>query len=315
VHAVVADSGGIVAHVGDPSLVTFYRSAAKPFQALPLVDDGAARALGLSDEELALCCASHSGEERHLTVARSILRKAGLEEGDLELGAHPPKRKEDADRLTAEGREPTRIHNNCSGKHAGMLALAVHHGWPTKGYLRPEHPVQRRMLSEISRWTGRSESTIGTGTDGCGVVCFAVPLVDMASSFARLGKASDDGTEAGPRRIVGAMADHPHLVAGTGRPGTILTEVAGDRVVVKTGAEGVFGGLLRGRGIGIAVKVEDGGQRASGVALLRVLELLGVLTEAELGGPLAELRRPAVRNTLGDVVGSVRAAFDFEGAR
>ncbi len=308
VHAAVVDADGRrIARVGDPRRVAFYRSAAKPFQAVPLVEDGVVERFGLTQEELALCCASHNGEQAHVAAAASILEKAGLGEDDLECGAHLPYHEESAAALLASGERPRPIHNNCSGKHAGMLALARVHGWPTRGYIRPEHPVQRRMLLEILRWSGLEEADVGLGQDGCGVVSFATPLDRMALSFARLG-----GARGTPRRIVEAMTSHPLMVAGTGRFGTVLVEAAGARLFAKTGAEGVYGVGTTDGGLGVAVKVEDGGKRASSVALLRILDELGVL-DGITSEALDAYRAPMIENTRGEDVGQIRADFDLEG--
>ncbi|HKJ01518.1 MAG TPA: asparaginase [Longimicrobiales bacterium] len=309
VHVAVVDAGGrLLASVGDPASVIGYRSAAKPFQALPLVEDGVVERFGLTREELALCCASHEGEDAHVEGARSILAKAGLDESALRCGPHPPFSDAASRALGARGEEPGRIHNNCSGKHAGMLALAVAHGWEPEGYHRAEHPVQRRMLEEIVRWTGLGASQVGTAVDGCGVVCFGVPLHAMAGSFARFAASAYRGEAAG--RIVEAMVAHPFMVGGTRRACTEVMERTGPRAFVKLGAEGVYGGGLPARGLGFAIKVTDGARRAVEVALVRVLEGLGALDDDDLEA-LARWRRPPVRNTLGDVVGEVRAAFEL----
>ena len=171
VHAVVVDgSGRRIASVGNPEYPVFYRSAAKPFQAVPLVEDGIVERFGLTMPELALCCASHSSEPQHIETARSILEKASLKEEDLECGPHLPFNEEAAAELLRSGQTPTPIHNNCSGKHAGMLALARANGWPTRGYIGRDHPVQQRMIKEVVRWTGLAEAEIGLAQDGCGRV-------------------------------------------------------------------------------------------------------------------------------------------------
>jgi L-asparaginase II len=313
-HAVsvaVADAtGAVVAGVGDLGARTYYRSAAKPFQALPIVEEGIADRFGLTEAELALCCASHEGEPAHVEGARAILAKAGLEESVLQCGAHVPFSPEAARRLARAGEEPLRVHNNCSGKHAGMAALAVGMGWDPREYHRAEHPVQRRMLHEISRWTEIEAAAVSTGVDGCGVPCFAVPLDAMAGSFARFAAASVHEPAVG--RIVAAMTAHPLLVGGTGRTCTEVMETAKGRVFVKVGAEGVYGGGIPERGIGFAIKVADGGRRAVEVALIRTLEELGVLTAAEVDA-LSRHGRPTVRNTRGEKVGEVRAAFSLGG--
>jgi L-asparaginase II len=307
VHVAVADEqGALVASVGVPSTLTFHRSAAKPMQALPLVEEGVVERFGLTPAELALCCASHEGEEAHVQGARSILAKSGADESLLRCGPHPPYSAAAAGALAAAGEEPGRIHNNCSGKHAGMIALAVAMGWDPVDYHLPEHPVQRRMAREIGRWSGMAEKDIPTAVDGCGVVCFATSLQVMAASFARFAGAADRGEA--PAGVVSAMTEHAFMVGGTGRTCTDVMDVAGDRVFVKLGAEGVYGGGIRGRGLGFALKVDDGARRAVEVALVRVLGDLGVLEPHEVE-KLASHGNPPVLNTLGDAVGEIRAAF------
>ena len=310
VHVAVVDARGqTVASAGDPDISTFFRSAVKPFQALPLVEDGVVDALGLTTAELALCCASHNAEAMHVSGARALLSKVGLSEADLECGPHRPMSEAAADALVRVGESPGRIHNNCSGKHAGMLALAVHHGWPTAGYVTAEHPVQRRMLAEIVRWSGMAEDEIATGKDGCGVVSFRAPLTRLAVAFARFAEAAANGEPA--RRVVSAMTTHPFMIAGSGRLCTAVMEVAGGAVFAKTGAEGVYGaGDIEGR-VGVAIKVEDGARRASTVALVPVLDALGLLDADEVAS-LRSFAKPVLRNTLGDIVGEIRAEIDLD---
>lgn len=310
VHVAVSDAGGReVAGAGDPERTTYFRSAAKPFQALPLVEDGIGERLGMTSEELAICCASHSAEPEHLRVVRRLLDRLDLEEDDLECGAHPPLRDEVAARLLREGRPFGPLHNNCSGKHAGMLALAVGSGWSVEGYRRPDHPVQERMRSEVAGWTEMPAERIRTGTDGCGVVSFAVPLIRMAAAFARLATSPPDRT--GPAKLMEAMTAHPFLVAGTGRFDTVLMDGGEGRFLAKGGAEGVQCVAVLGRGLGVAVKVEDGATRATGPATLRVLEELDVLEAEDVEG-LDDFRRPVVRNTRGEKVGHLEPAFSLK---
>lgn len=310
--AVVDDRGAEVASAGRPGDPVFSRSAIKPFQALPLVEDGAADRFGLTPEELALCCASHSGEDRHVELARSILGKAGLDESALACGPHMPFGESPSRALRAAGLAPGRIHNNCSGKHAGMLALARAHGWPTEEYQQPGHPVQQRMLDEMARWTGEPRDRIGTGVDGCGVVTFEVPLTALAGAFAGLAAAAERG-ESGPARILGSMADHPHVVGGTNRLCTRLAEVTEGRVLAKVGAEGVYGAIVPQRALGVALKVRDGARRAAEVGLLAVLDALG-LVGSDAMEALRPWARPDVTNTRGERVGEVRAVVELDAA-
>jgi L-asparaginase II len=309
VHVAVSDEHGrMVAAIGDEASLTYYRSAAKPMQALPLVEEGVFEAIGMSMAELALCCASHEGEPEHVAGARSILAKAGADESLLRCGAHVPFSPAAARALSEAGEEPGRIHSNCSGKHAGMISLATGMGWDPVDYHLASHPVQRRMIDEVVRWSGLPEDDIVTGVDGCGVVCFAVPLGDMAKSFASFVAAADRGEPAAT--VVEAMTSHPFMVGGTGRSCTDVMATAGDRVFVKLGAEGVYGGGIRNRGLGFAIKVADGGRRAVEVALIRVLSELGALTPAEVD-VLGRYGHPEVLNTRGEVVGEIRAAFSL----
>ena len=301
VHAVVADAAGRVAACwGDAERVTVLRSAAKPFQTLPLVADGAADHFGFSDEEIALCCGSHNSEEAHLVAARSMLARAGVPESRLACGPHPPLRSERARELAAAGASPIPAMSNCSGKHAGMLALAAFHRWPLAGYERPEHPVQRRIRRELGRWARCDPRALATGVDGCGVPTFAIPLRDLAAAMARLAAAAAAG--GAPGRVVGAMVRHPFMVAGTDRLCTRLMDAAAGRVLAKTGFEGVYAAADLERALGVALKVEDGARRAADPALLAVLERTGVLSRGAARA-LADRAAPPRTNTRGEVVG------------
>ena len=292
VHVAVTDSSGrLVARAGDPELVTFWRSAAKPFQALPLVEDGAAARFGLTSEELALACASHSSEPGQVARVRDLLGKIGCSERDLLCGPHPPLSDRVAQDYQTRGVRLTAVYSNCSGKHAGMLALARHHGWPTEFYTRLEHPVQQRCLAEVSRWTDVPAVEIKTAVDGCGVVCYGLPLRNMASAYARLGTAD---------RVRDAMLRHPELIAGEGRPCTEMMRAHPGRVIAKVGAEGVYCALLTQEKLGVALKVTDGHAIASALAMAAVLEALGLRPR-----PASLTARPNV-NTRGETVGELR---------
>jgi len=310
VHIAIMDADGeMVASTGKTNTLTYYRSAAKPFQALPLVEEGVTSRLGISLPELALCCASHEGEPDHISTARSILSKAGIDEKLLRCGPHLPFSAEASRTLLAQGGRAMPIHNNCSGKHAGMLALAIGMGWDPVDYHLPTHPVQDRMFREIRRWTELNKAQVSMGVDGCGVVCFATRLSDIARSFARFAVAAACGE--GPADIVRAMTTHPFMVGGTGRACTQVTEATAGKAFLKLGAEGTYTGGIPAAGLGFAIKIEDGGRRAVEVALVRVLQELGVLTETD-SLKIAEHGKPAVYNTRGEVVGEIRPAFDID---
>jgi L-asparaginase II len=310
VHVVVATGdGNVVAKHGSVDWVTVYRSAAKPFQAIPLVSDGVLDHFELDRQELALAAASHNGEPEHISVAGRILEKVGLPVEALKLGPHPPLRPEAAEALYRSGGTLTPLHNNCSGQHAAMLGLALVNGWPTESYLEEDHPLQARMMEEMVRFTGLPMDEIHTMPDGCGMVAFGVPLRNMARSFALLGVAAKG--EEGASRVLEAMAAHPHMIGGTGRICTALGEVTGGRIIGKLGAEGVYGMIIPSEGLGVALKVQDGGIRAGDAAAVRVLDLLGALQPEETEA-LEAFRRSPVRNTLGEMVGEIVANFTLE---
>lgn len=302
--AVVGADDTLTAAAHDPTLVTSWRSCAKPFQVMPLLEAGGFDELRWGDDQLALACASHGGEPEHVALAQGMLSDIGLEEGDLACGPHDPLSSRGMKLLRESGARLTRLHNNCSGKHAAMLARAQTAGWHTYGYERRDHPVQRCCLQAVATWSGLDEHEIGQAVDGCGVVAFSLPLESMARAWARLGRAVRDGDEI-PSRIVHAMCTRPFLVGGTDRFDSVLIEETEGRVVAKIGAEGVYSVAIPEQGIGFAVKVDDGAQRAQFPAVIRILQLFDVLP-AELPPRLDDFYRRPVRNTRGEVVGEIR---------
>lgn len=292
VHVAVVDAtGALVARAGDPDLVTFWRSAAKPFQATPLVTDGAADTFQLDAGHVALACASHSSEPGQVQRVREFLARIGASESDLQCGPHTPLSEAVARSYRARGVELTAVYSNCSGKHTGMLALARHHGWPTADYHRLQHPVQQRCLREVSRWTDMADGAIGTAVDGCGVVCYALPVRRMALAYARLASADV---------IPQAMLQHPELIAGEGRPCTEMMRAFPGRVITKVGAEGVYSGVLMRERLGVSLKVEDGHGVAAALAMASVLGQLGLVPQPD------SLQSRSNYNTRGEVVGELR---------
>lgn len=290
VHVAVVDAAGqLVAQAGDPDLVTFWRSAAKPFQAQPLVADGAVERFKLTRADLAVACASHSSEPAQVALVREFLQRIGCSERDLLCGPHRPLSDAVAKDYETRGVRLTAVYSNCSGKHTGMLALAQHHGWPTAFYTRVEHPVQQRCLKVVSEYSDVAAQEIGVAVDGCGVACFALPLRNMALAYTRL-----DGP------ILEAMTIHPELVAGENRPCTEIMRAHPGRVVAKVGAEGVYSALLIREGLGVALKVEDGHSLASALAIAAVLQELGLKPQ-----PPSLLKKP-ITNSRGEVVGELR---------
>lgn len=311
VHVAVVDaSGRLRAAAGDCNRIVFARSSVKPLQALPLVEDGAAERFGFGGHEIALCCASHSGEPKHVAGVRAMLQRIGVDESALACGPHMPLHEPSARALRQTGRQPGRIHNNCSGKHAGMLALAWHHGWPIAGYEQAEHPVQQRIRGELAAWTGMPADEMVLAVDGCGVVTFALPIEALARGFAGLAAAARRGATAAAT-VVSAMTEFPYYVAGTGRLCTALMRLVDGRIVAKTGAEGVYCAAVPGAELGVAIKVEDGATRASEPALIEVLRQLGLLADHELS-ELLTFAQPVIRNTRGEETGRIVARIELE---
>jgi L-asparaginase II len=303
--AVVAADDSLLAAARDPSLVTMWRSCAKLFQVLPLLASGGFEAVGWGEEELALACASHGGEPEHVLIADQMLQSIGLEEGDLACGPHEPLSARGAKLARESGRPFSRLQNNCSGKHAAMLARATTAGWPTRGYERHDHSVQRSCLAEVATWSGVQIDDMPIGVDGCGATVMALPLNAMALAYARWGRAVEVGDDL-PSRTATAIRAHPHLFGGTDRFDTVLIEETAGRAISKVGAEGVHSIAVPGMGLGIVVKVEDGAQRAQHIAVIRALQLLDVLPQ-ELPPRLTEWAAKPIRNTRGETVGELRA--------
>ena len=305
VHAAVWDaSAGLVGAARDPFLVSPWRSCAKPFQVMPFLETGGFDELVWGDDELALACASHGGEPEHVAIASRMLEALGLEEGDLACGPHDPLSRRGVRLVREAGTAPTRLHNNCSGKHAAMLGRAHMSGWTKEGYERDGHPVQQSALESVARWSGVPAPQVERGVDGCGVVVFGLPLANMARAYALFAAAASRGEEL-PARISRSIRTRPQLFGGADRLDTLLIEETSGRVLPKVGAEGIHSVALLDAGIGAVVKVEDGASRAQYPALLRVLQLLDALPDP-LPVHLQEYARSRVRNTRGEVVGEVR---------
>jgi len=294
----------------DPGLTTYFRSSAKPFQALAAVEAGVLEAFAFGDRELAVMCASHSGTAAHTAVVASMLERIGLGVDALQCGVHPPLHEPSARALREAGSPFSALHSNCSGKHTGMLSFARHLGADVATYRLPTHPIQVRIKRTVSEMTGVPEAHIAVGVDGCGAPVFGVPVTAMATAFARLA----DPVDLPPRRqeaiarVVRAMTTYPDLVAGPERFDTVVMETTRGRVVSKAGAEGVQCMALPELGLGVALKVLDGNGRATGPAAMEALVSLGVLSEAERAA-LAPYHQPPVRNVAGAVVGEIYSQF------
>jgi len=319
----VVDAGGrSVLSLGDIERPVFPRSAVKVLQALPLVASGAADTLALTDEELALACASHNGEPEHVRTAAGMLAKAGLDADALECGAHWPGYDVATRALAAQGEQPGALHNNCSGKHAGFLCLAcARHGAAglrgfARGYVNPEHAVMREVSAALQAATDFDLSAAPRGTDGCSIPTFAIPLRHLALGFARVatgrGLASEHAQAS--KRLREAVAKAPFMVAGTGRFDTRVMERLRERVFCKVGAEGVYCAALPGQGLGVAIKVDDGNNaRAAEVVMAAVIEAL-VPLQADEPALLRSLSEPTLRNWNGIEVGRLRASAALRGA-
>ncbi|MBV8799938.1 MAG: asparaginase [Alphaproteobacteria bacterium] len=304
--AVAGADGSLLFAVGDLETPVYPRSSLKPIQALPLVESGAADAFGLTDAEIALACASHSGEPMHTGRVAAWLKKIGCSESDLACGPHAVRYEPVWTDMVRQGQRPTRIHNNCSGKHTGFLTVARHWGIATAGYEHPSHPLQQAVVKALAE-LANIPVEIPWGVDGCTAPNFALPISAFARALASLADPSQlpRGRAQAARRILRAMTAHPELVAGTGRSDTILMRAGRGRFATKAGAEAYYAAIIPEMGIGIALKIDDGAGRAAETAIAALLENLGLLGE----DPDAhKLVRAPVLNTRNDVVGERRPA-------
>ncbi len=321
--AVVDAQGNLVAWVGDAHAVTFLRSTAKPFQALPFIESGGHEAYGLTAEEIAILCASHTGTNLHVEVLRSVQTKTGVQEGDLLCGVHAPYDAPTAEALKARGEEPTTNRHNCSGKHTGMLACCRLKGWPMANYIDPAHPLQQAILRGFAEMCGMAAEDVAIGIDGCSAPNFAVPLYNAAWAWARLADPSDlaDGRAAACRTIVSAMMGAPEMVSGPGHFDTVLMQAMPGRVLAKGGAEGYQGMALMpgalGAGspaLGIAIKIADGDlrSRAGDRVAAEILRQLGALSDEEANALDKFAPTGPVYNWRKLEVGEMRPSFRLE---
>jgi len=304
----VVDAGGAtLLALGDITRPVYPRSAVKPLQALPLVESGAVDRYGFGDKEIALACASHGGEPAHVQVANRMLARAGLDVGALECGAHWPSHQLSTQALARSGAAPTALHNNCSGKHSGFLCVAFAAGVDHHGYVKAEHLVQREVRAALEGLTGVGLSVDNCGIDGCSIPTWAVPLTALAQAFARFGtgRGLQQKRASAAARIRAACAAQPYYVAGVGRFCTEIMKLFGARVLVKTGAEGVFCAALPGEGLGIALKCDDGASRAAEVAMAALIARFLPMSDAERNA-FGRFLRPTMRNWNGIEVGGLR---------
>jgi L-asparaginase II len=316
-HLVVTDGANrVIQTIGDQDFVTFSRSSAKALQALPFITSGAADRFGMSEAEIAMACASHSGEKMHVKLAAQMLAKAGLTESDLKCGSHLPFNEAEAERMLRAGEPPTQLHNNCSGKHAAMLAYARHIRADLATYDLLENPIQQEILKTVAAFAELPAEDIKIGVDGCAAPNFAMPLSAMARCFANLINPPESfrvGAREACRRIVEGMIRYPELIGGTERLDTMLMRAAPGTLISKVGADGVWlcGVLPNERyptGLAIALKIEDGDdRRARPVVAVELLKRLGVFPKESL----SDLSPMPIRNRRGDLVGRVEAEMDM----
>jgi L-asparaginase II len=308
VAACAVDAGGTVhLRAGEIDVPVFLRSTAKPFIAAAAVKAGVVERFGLEPREIAVMAASHHGEPFHIDAVRSILRKIGLDESALQCGAHYPYHEASAEAMMRAGEPPSAAYNNCSGKHAGILALCLATGADPATYLEASNPAERAILDFCARLSGDDAATWPLGVDGCGIPVYATSLRRAAFSFARF--ASLEGIDAGDaaalRVVRDAMIAHPEYVSGTNELDTVLMQAAGGRIACKGGAEGVHGVASIPQGLGYVSKVLDGAGRARGPSTIAALRRLGALDEAE-ATKLTRFARPVVYNRAGRAVGEIR---------
>ena len=308
--AVADHDGRLLYAAGDARALVFTRSTLKPVQALPFVRDGGVERFGFSAQQVALMCASHAGEPRHVDAVADMLSRAGGVPGDLQCGAHAPGYHETRGEVPPPPPYSPLAHN-CSGKHAGMLAACRLHGWRRDDYLDVGHPLQVEIRAAVAAFSGVPEQHLVRGIDGCSAPNYALPLVALARVFARLAVADDDGRWRGaPRVLRDAMTAHPGMVSGAGRDDEALMCAGGGDWIAKVGAEGVQAVGVTSRGLGIALKVADGARRAIGPAIVAVLDQLGLLSE-QRRDQLGRLARPRILNYRGLATGEIRPVVEL----
>ena len=309
VHAMIADADGVRAVWGSPDLMFYPRSAIKFMQALPLIESGAADKFAVTGPETALASASHSGASEHVDGVAAFLKRLGLDADALGCGAHLPYDMEAAHALVRQGLAPTRLHNNCSGKHAGFLATALTLGETTQGYLDPDHPVQKRLYDILTDLGGEDLAGTGRGIDGCGIPVYGMTLRALVRAAQRMADPHSLGAVRGGAadRVLDAVSTHPYLVAGRGRFDTDVMTAFDGEIATKGGAEGVHVAILRKHKIGIVLKTADGEKRAGDVAMAWLLEQVGVFNDARRKKLQAHIS-PRIVNAAGTVAGTIRIA-------
>ena len=309
--AAVNCAGDIVHSVGNAYLQMFWRSAAKPFQALPFVKNGGLEKYNISEEELAVSVSSHSGEENHVTLVRGILEKLGLDESVLDCGVLRPLNGKAYKKLLLSGEPVTAVHNQCSGKHSQIIALAIMLGVSVEGYIRPEHPAQKLIFQHVAMASKMSEDKLEIGIDGCGVPVFYLPIYNMALAYARLSTPSEgDWREykVAAEKIRNAMSNYPQVVSGTGRIDLAVPEITRGRIIAKIGSDAVYCLAVKDEDLGIAFKIEDGSFAAITPMVISVLKKFDLLTKSE-AEELDKRFPPILKNHRGEVIGTIETVF------
>ncbi len=314
---VVDASGKEIYSLGDPNTKMFFRSSAKPIQTLPLIQSGASDAFGLSAKELAVACSSHSGQKFHQLAVKEMLHRLGLDEAYLHCGLMSPYNEEENKRLTGEGQSPSVLHCSCSGKHAAMLVLSKFRGYSLENYEKIAHPVQQELLNTISDFAEEDPGTIPLGIDGCGAPIYLLPIKKIALSYAKLIRASLDGNDPyhkSCKAVYEAMVHHPEMVAGDYEFCTELMQVANGKLIGKVGCEAVYCLGIKNSELGICIKIVDGNERAVYPVVIRLLQELKILTEAECA-QLSRWVSPVIKNNLNEPIGRIVPVFNLQKAQ
>ena len=312
----VNSAGKIISSIGNAYLPMFWRSAAKPFQALPFVKNGGLEKYGITDEELALLVSSHSGEENHVALVRKILAKLGLDESVLDCGVVRPMSGKAFKKIIAAGEKVLPVHNACSGKHSQIIALAMMLGVDVEGYIRPEHPAQKIIFKHVAMASRMPEDKLEIGIDGCGVPVFYLPIYNMSLAYARLStpKFGDwNDYEVAATKIRDAMSKYPQVVSGTGRIDLAVNEVTHGRIIAKIGADAVYCLAVKDGDLGITFKIEDGSYAAVTPMTIAVLKYLDLLTRDE-ASELDKLFPPVLKNHRGEIIGTIESQFVMRNA-
>ena len=313
---VAASNGNVIYELGDSGRVTYFHSSAKPIQGIAMLETGLVEKFGLDLKEIALMISSHSGEKEHIEVLKSLMDKIGVGEEVLECGIADPVNKDVLKELFSAGLSVTRLHCNCSGKHLGFIAASKVMGYPLEEYHRADHPIQKSVGKVLAEFSGAKPDLITNGIDGCSVPVYAIPLKNMAISYANLCNPGFMGGKYSKSQnyVTSAMTMYPEMVAGKGRIDTELMKRCGSRVIGKIGAEGVYCAGILGKGIGAAIKIEDGSNRAVGPAIMELLLQLKVITHDEAES-MKEFWNPPVLNNKGEVTGEIKPVFKLKQVR